>query len=111
MLSYKKSLTDVDRDSIVRDLAEQCATATLSELSSATPEMNIPQLRGYVRAHAWPRVWEETQSATTRLHLPTHQANDLAGRVLERTVQLVTASYLAAPIVAMPAPHIGRRAA
>jgi hypothetical protein len=111
MLSYKKNLTGTDGDAIIRDLAERCAAATLSQLSTAAPQMNIPQLRGYVRAHAWPQVWAEVQAAASRDRLSPHQANDLAGRVLERTVQLVTGSYLAAPVVAVPAPHIGRRAA
>jgi hypothetical protein len=111
MLSYKKNLTGADGDAIVRDIAEKCAAATLSQLSTAALEMNIAQLRGYVRAHAWPQVWDETQAAAAKGRLTVGQVNDLAGRVLERTVQLVTAAYLAAPVVAMPAPHIGRRAA
>jgi hypothetical protein len=111
MLSYKKNLTGTDGDAIVREIAERCATATLSQLSVVALQMNIAQLRGYARAHAWPQVWGEVQAAAVNARLTTSQANDLAGRVLERTVQLVTGSYLAAPVVAVPAPHIGRRAA
>jgi hypothetical protein len=111
MLSYKKNLTVTDGDAIVRDIAERCATATLSQLSAAAREMNIAQLRGYARAHAWPQVWGEAQAAAANGRLTIGQANGLAGRVLERTVQLVIGAYLAAPVVATPAPHIGRRAA
>ena len=111
MLSYKKNLTGTDGDAIVRDIAEKCAAATLSQLSTAAREMSVAQLRGYVRAHAWPQVWGEAQAVAANCRLTTSQANDVASRVLERTVQLVTGAYLAAPVVAMPAPHIGRRAA
>jgi hypothetical protein len=111
MLSYKKNLTGTDGDAITREIAERCATATSSQLSTAARQMSIAQLRGYVRAHAWPQALSETQAAAATGQLTTAQANDLAGKVLERTVQLVTGAYLAAPVVAMPAPHIGRRAA
>jgi hypothetical protein len=64
-----------------------------------------------VREHAWPQVWAEAQRAAASGNLTKSNANDLAARVLEQTVHQVTRVYLSSPIVAMPAPHIGRRAA
>ena len=55
--------------------------------------------------------WAEAQSAAEVGRVAKSQANDLAASVLEQTVHLVTRVYLSTPIVAMPAPHIGRRAA
>ena len=111
MLSFRNNSSGADSDAIVREIVERCASATLSKLSAAAEGMSAAQLRGYVRAHAWPQVWDEVQSAEAHGRVTKSQANDLAARVLEQTVHLVTCTYLTAPIVAMPAPHIGRRAA
>ena len=111
MLGFKKNNTGTDRDRIVREIAERCAAATLSQLSTAAEQTSVAQLRGYVRAHAWPQVWAEVQAAVVNGRLNKPQASDLAGRTLEQTVHLVAGVCLTAPVIAMPAPHIGRRAA
>ncbi len=111
MLGFKKNNTGTDCDAIAREIAERCASATLSQLSPAATQMSLAQLRGYVRAHAWPQVWAEAQFAAAKAPLSTVKATDLAGIALEQTVHLVTRVYLSAPTIAMPAPHIGRWAA
>jgi hypothetical protein len=111
MLRFKKDNTGTDSDAIVREIAERCASATFSELSGTAEGMSVAQLRGYVRAHAWPQVLAEAQGVETSGRVTRYQANDLAARALERTVHLVIGAYLTAPITAMPAPHIGHRAA
>jgi hypothetical protein len=111
MLSFRNNNSGADSDAIVREIVERCASATLSRLSTAAERMNVAQLRGYVRAYAWPQVWDEVQSVEALGRLTQCQTIDLAARVLEQTVHLVTCAYLTAPVVAMPAPHIGRRAA
>jgi hypothetical protein len=111
MLGFKRNISGADFDGLVREMAERCASATLSQLGGAAIRMNAAQLRGYVRAHAWPQIWAETQEAESKSRLTMAQANELAAKTLEQTVHLVTVSYLSAPVVAMPAPHIGRRAA
>src|SRR5258708_3038435 len=111
MLGFWNSNSGADCDAIVREIAERCASATLSQLSIAGERMRGAQMGGYVGGHAGPQVWDEVQSAEAHGRVTKSQANDLAARVLEQTVHLVTCTYLTAPIVAMPAPHIGRRAA
>jgi hypothetical protein len=111
MLGFRNNNTGADSDAIVREIAERCASATLSQLSTAAERMSVAQLRGYVRAHAWPQVWDEVQSAEVHGRVAKSLARDLAATVLEQTVHLVTRAYLTAPIVSMPAPHIGRWAA
>jgi hypothetical protein len=110
-LGLKKKNTDTDCDAIAREIAERCSTTILSQLSTAAEEMSVAQLRGYVRAHAWPQVWAEAQRAEASGQVTKSNANDLAARVLEQTVHLVIRVYMSAPVVAMPVPHIGRRAA
>src|SRR5258708_9454435 len=107
MLGFWNSNSGADCDAIVREIAERCASATWSQLSIAAERMSVAQLRGYVRARAWPQVWDEAQSAEALGRMTQSQTNDLAARVLEQTVHLVTRAYLTAPVVAMPAPHIG----
>jgi hypothetical protein len=111
MLGFRNKNSDADCGAIVREIAERCASATLSQLSTVAERMSVAQLRGYVRAHAWPQVWEEAQSAEAHDRMTKSQANGVAARVLEQTVHLVTRAYLTAPVVSIPAPHIGRRAA
>jgi len=111
MLGFTYNNSGADCDAIVREIAERCASATLSQLSTTAEEMGIAQLRGCVRAHAWPQVWDEAQIAEVNGRVPKSLARDLAARALEQTVHLVTRAYLTAPVIAMPAPHIGRRAA
>ena len=96
---------------LIRAISERCASVTLSQLSAVVEQMNESQLRGYVRAHALPQVWIEAQGTEVFCRLSAAQANDVAARALEQAVYLVTRTYASAPIVSMPAPHIGRRAA
>jgi hypothetical protein len=111
MLGFTKDNSGADYDAIVGEIAERCASATLSQLSTAAERMSVAQLRGYVRAHAWSQVWDEARSAVAHGQVTKSLANELAARVLEQTVHLVTCAYLTAPVIAMPTPHIGRRAA
>ena len=110
-MAFRKNNTGTDGDAIVREIAERCAVAILSQLSNAAGQLSASQLRGYVRAHARPQVWGEAEAAAANGRLTKAAANDLAARALEQTVHLVTGPYLTAPVVAMPVPHIGRRAA
>jgi hypothetical protein len=111
MLGFKRNNSGADGDAHSRQIAERCASATLSQLSTAAEQMSIAQLRGYARAHAWEQIRSETQNAEARGQLTKSQANEIAARALELTVHLVTQAHFSAPIIAMPAPHIGRRAA
>jgi hypothetical protein len=111
MLGYKSKNNDSHRDAVIREITERCATATLSQLSTAAERMSVAQLRGYARAHAWPQIWAAAQDAESSGRLAKSQVNDVAGSALEQTVHLVICAYVIAPVVAMPAPHIGRRAA
>jgi hypothetical protein len=111
MLGFQKNYSGGEYDAIVHEIADRSAVATLSQLSTIVEQMNIAQLRGYVRAHAWPLVWAEVQDVAAGRRLTKAQLNELAGRALEQSVHSVTRAYLAAPVVAMPTPHIGRRAA
>jgi len=111
MFAFKKNNIGTDCDPVAREIAERCAAVTLPQLTAAAGQMSASQLRGYVRAHAWPQVWDETETASASSRLTKAERNDLAARALEQTVHLVMCAYRSAPVVAIPSPHIGRRAA
>src|SRR5882672_998466 len=111
MLDLKISGTGRDCDAIVHEIAKRSAAATLSQLGMATEGMNVAELRGYVRAHAWPCVSAEVNDFDADDRFSNSQLNELAARALEQTVHVVTRAYLSAPVVVIPTPHIGRRAA
>jgi hypothetical protein len=111
MLGFKRNNSGADTDAYSRQIAEHCAAATLTQLSTAAEQMSVAQLRGYVRAHACEQVWAETQDAQAGGRLTKSEANEVATRALEHTVRLVMQARSSAPVIAMPAPHIGRRAA
>lgn len=111
MLGFRKNITGCDDDSVIREMAERCANAVLAQLSSEARQMNAAQLRGYVRARAWPHVSAEIQDAAATGQVRQSQINEFAARVLEQAVHIATAVNTAAPVIAIPMPHIGRRAA
>jgi hypothetical protein len=98
-------------EAIVRETAERCAAATLSQLDPAAERMSPAELRGYVRAHAWPAICAELRQFTMSKRRSQANADDLAARALEQTVHLVTRAYATAPVIVMPMPHIALRAA
>jgi hypothetical protein len=111
MFNAKKNFAVGEGDALVRELSERCTAATITQLGDAARQMNIAQLRGYVRVHAWSLVWIEVQDAAQNRQVRLTQTHEIASRTLEQVVHNVTTAYTAAPTVAMPAPHIGRRAA
>ena len=111
MSAFKKDFSGSSNETLIREVAERCAAATIAQLSSAAGQMSAAQLCGYVRALAWPHVWAETQAAASQGQVAASRANARAAKVLEQTVHLVTSEYSSAPVIAMPAPHISRRAA
>ena len=111
MLRFNTGQSGTKADALAREIADRCASAVLAQLSSEVQVMNAAQLRGYVRAHAWSHVWAEVQDAATTGRVRRSDVNDLAARVLEQTVHIIIAANSAAPVVAIPRPHIARRAA
>ena len=111
MLSFNRNITSNSCDAFVREVAEQCAAATLSRLSTDAARMTPPELRGYARSHAVPCICAEVGRMVSEGLLAEGQRNDLTARALEQTVHLVTRAYLLAPIISLPVPHIGLRTA
>jgi hypothetical protein len=111
MMGSRKSRIGRSRDAIVREIAERAAVVTLSQLTDAAERMSPPELRGYVRALAWPSVCAEIQEYVRNGQISKHLVNDMAASALEQTVYIVTGAFASAPVVSIPTPHISPRAA
>jgi hypothetical protein len=110
-LRFKKLTVNGHYDAIAREIAERCAEAIVSKLDNAANRMSAAELRGYVRASAWPWICAEVQAIDSQPQLAKSERVELAARALEQTAHLVTRALMSAPIIAMPTPHIGQRAA
>jgi hypothetical protein len=107
---YRGHASDRD-EAIVRETAERCTAAFLSEFGSVAQQMSAAELRGYVRAHAWPWISAESQRLISTGELPQARVNNFLSRTLEDVVHRVVRAYAVAPVVATPTPHIGIRKA
>jgi hypothetical protein len=110
MFNFHSGASNQKCDTLVRKVAERTAAEILSQLGTTLAGLSEAELRGYVRARAWPLVCDDLQQIVTGD--PTlGSRQDLAGRVLEQTVHIVVRACTVSPIVSVPMPHIGRRAA
>jgi hypothetical protein len=94
----------------VADIAARCARAVAQQVTPNAMFMDVAELRGYLRARALPIVL-----ACISQHAPDRARSEpppaLVAAALERTIQLVVRDFRSLPIVAIPAPHVPRRAA
>lgn len=111
MFNAQKNFAGASGDALVREIADRCTSATMARLGDAARQMNSAQLRGYIRAHAWSLVWAEVHDAIVSRQVQQTQSQEIASRALEQVVYNLTAAFMGAPTIAMPAPHIARRAA
>ena len=99
-----------ERDKLARDIAERSMVPTLERLGECAEQMSPAELRGYVRAHAMPFVWNEAIQLVGR-ELPKADMSALIVAALEQATHLVVRQLKAHPVVAMPTPHIRLRIA
>ncbi len=111
MSRFKKITANGRYDANARGIAERCAATIVSKLDNNANRMSAAELRGYVRVLAWPLVCAEVQAIDAAEQLVKSEQVELAARALEQTVHLVNSAHISAPVIAMPAPHIGQCAA
>jgi hypothetical protein len=107
---YRGHASDRD-EAIVRETAERFAATFISEFGGVAQQMSANELRGYVRAHAWPWISAEAQRLVSTRELPQVRVNNFLSRTLEDVVHRVVRAYAVAPVIATPTPHIGVRKA
>jgi hypothetical protein len=90
-------------DDKAHEIADRTASAILQRLDETVERMSSAELKGYVRALARPIVCAEAQQLA--------ECKDWIERVVEQTVHRVMRVCKTLPMVAIPAPHVARRAA
>ena len=99
-----------DRDALVQDLAKEAARRTILQLTSTASNMNVAELRGYVRTRAAAESATLVQNSTAKLGRGEDVAQ-LTAAILDRAVHLVVRDMLVKPVGCLPIPHVQSRAA
>ena len=110
MFNFRTHQASLQRDTLAREISERSVAATLERLGAKAEKMSPAELRGYVRAHAMPYVFDEAIQLVGR-ELPKEDLHSLIAVALEQTTHLVVRQLKAHPVVAMPTPHIRLRIA
>jgi hypothetical protein len=98
-------------DGLIRELAERSVAPTRRRLRTECDRLDAAELRGYVRARGASLVRSQVQRLVVDGHLPSACADDVAERVVERTVHLVLRDIKKLPVVSVPLPLTLQRAA
>ena len=111
MLTLFKGTQVRDRESLIHDIAKNVAQATLLQLKPTTLNMNVAELRGYLRTRAASEARTQVRRSIVELHLKQEREADLTAAVLERAIHLVIRDLLVQPVVSIPTPHVRLRIA
>jgi len=110
MWNLRKERTPSPQDTFAREIAERSVDATLGQLSPVAERMAAAELRGYVRAHALPFVYEEATLLVSR-EWPADAFSDLVAAALEQATHRVVQQLKLHPVIAVPLPHVRLRVA
>jgi hypothetical protein len=98
-------------DALIGDIAAYCARALLQQITAHAALMEVTELRGYVRARALPIIRGCAEQLLADQQTRTDERHEIVATALERTIHLVIRDLQSPPVVAIPAPHLPRRAA
>lgn len=99
------------RDELVHTIAKEVGRITLGQLHPAASNMNVAELRGYLRSRAASNARSEVHNAVIEHRIPAARENDFAASVLDLAVHLMIRDLTSHPVVALPIPHVRMRAA
>jgi hypothetical protein len=100
-----------DRESLIQDIAKDVARITLGRLKPTTSNMNVAELRGYLRTRAASEARTQVRRSIVELRLQPEREAELTAAVLERAVHLMIRDLFVQPVVSIPAPHVRLRIA
>jgi hypothetical protein len=86
----------LDHDALIQDLTKEVARVTRANLAPSAANMNVAELRGYLRARTTHAAKEQVRQVVNKVRLPAKSEAALTAIVAER---------------AMPLPHVQSRAA
>jgi len=100
-----------DRETLIHDVAKNVARLTLRQLKPTTSNMNVAELRGYLRTRAAGEARTQVRQSIVEFRLQLEREADLATAVLERAVHLMIRDLFVQPVVSIPAAHVRLRIA
>ena len=100
-----------DREALIHDIAKDVARVTLGQLKATTSNMNVAELRGYLRTRAAAEARTQVRCSVVELRLQHEREADLLAAVLERAIHLMIRDLFVQPVVSIPAPHVRLRMA
>jgi hypothetical protein len=91
-----------DRDALIGEIAKNVARQLSGQLTPSAANMNVAELRGYVRARVASSVAECCRQWAI-------DDADVTAAVLEQAAHLIIRELLVRPVVRVPQPHIRLR--
>jgi hypothetical protein len=102
---------DDERDALVQDLAKKVARITRTGLKPEAANMNVAELRGYLRTRTAREAKEQVRRALVEVRMTVKSEAELTVAVAERAIHLVIRDLMVSPTVSIPLPHVQTRAA
>jgi hypothetical protein len=91
-----------DRDALISEIAKDVAQQLSGQLNANVANMNVAELRGYVRARA-------STLAADRCRQWAGGDRELMAAVLEQATHLIIRDLYVRPVVTVPTPHVRLR--
>ena len=110
MFNDRKQQLTAQRDLLAREVAERSVANTLQQIGDMTVNMSPAELRGYVRAYAFPFVHEEAAQLVS-LEWPRKAFAGLVAAALDQATHLIAMHLKSHPVSAVPVPHVRLRIA
>jgi len=98
-----------DREALIHDIAKEVVQVTLGQLKPTTSNMNVAELRGYLRTRAAGEARTQVRRSIMERHLQHELEADLTAAVLERAIHLMIRDLFVQPVASIPAPHVRLR--
>lgn len=110
MFNAKLTRHTKSHDQLAREIADRSLAAVLGNLGSQADTMCGAELRGYIRAHAFPCVYAEAAKLTGNVW-PQETFNQLVASALELATHSLQRRLKSHPVVVVPLPHVRLRIA
>jgi hypothetical protein len=111
MLTLFTGIQVRERESLIHGIAKDVARVTLGQLKPTTSNMNVAELRGYLRTRAASEARTQVRLSIEQLRLQNLCEADLTTAALERAVHLMIRDLVVQPVASIPAPHVRLRIA
>jgi hypothetical protein len=111
MLSIFRASVALDHDALIQNVVKEVARVTRLSLAPSAANMNVAELRGYLRTRVAREARIQVRHSVAQVRLPQETEAELTAVIVERAIHLVIRDLAVCPIVSIPTPHVQTRAA